>query len=249
MTFAKVSPAAGPTCSVVGATVCWAGANDAVASTTTAESVCFIAGTSRRRWNHGFSRGTACIAGISGSACCARPIGGRHPAFSLAPERARAVMAFEAYGKDHGPLEKFGVCGAVRHMACHAAFHADAGVFEDKRAAFIDMALQAGLLIVVRSRYQFAPVPIRQEAALKLPFPGYMAVGTLHYSFIHAMLDWHVELGANRGVTRCSRARSVFSPAGILALASYEFEWQLVQTMSASVWAERRIFAREKSLE
>ena len=71
----------------------------------------------------------------------------------LAPKRARAVVAFEANRKDNRPLQQLGVRGPMRHVACGAAFDAHAGVFVDERPAFIYMALQAGLFVVVRGRH------------------------------------------------------------------------------------------------
>ena len=72
-----------------------------------------------------------------------------HAGFSRA-ESPGAVVALEAERENHRPPQQFRVRRAMRIVAGFAALHAHAGVFEDERPALIDVALEAGLLVIER---------------------------------------------------------------------------------------------------
>jgi len=79
-----------------------------------------------------------------------------------------------------------------------AAVDAEGGVFKDKRAAFVDVAFEAGFFVL-------QPVGHHARAGGHAPgggvgAMGIVAVGALHEAFVDAVFDGHGELGLNVGV-------------------------------------------------
>ena len=66
---------------------------------------------------------------------------------SVRPAVARAVVTFEADREGRRPFQKARVGRAVRLMATLATIGANRCMLENERAALVDMALEAGLLI------------------------------------------------------------------------------------------------------
>jgi hypothetical protein len=115
------------------------------------------------------------------------------------PKRARAVVAFETNGENDWPLQQFRVGGTVRYVARVATFHTHTGMFENKGAALIRVALQTGLFVIVRRSEQTgraASPPRGREASVRI-----VAIRALHDAFVDAVFDGHAELRANRLVT------------------------------------------------
>src|SRR5580700_11062383 len=63
------------------------------------------------------------------------------------PEVPSTVVTFQTSGENGRALEHLGVHGPVRRMTALTAVHAQRTMFEHKRSAFIDVALETGLFI------------------------------------------------------------------------------------------------------
>ena len=113
-------------------------------------------------------------------------------------ERARTIMAFQAYSHDDWPPQQFLVHRAMRVMAGLAAFDFGCRVLENKWPALIGMTFQAGLFVrqcmIHHSRPDACP-------------PGWsvcsvwiMAVRALDETFVHPVLRWHGKLRSHGGM-------------------------------------------------
>lgn len=105
---------------------------------------------------------------------------------------AGAVVTLQTKCEHHRACEHPGVCRAVRDMAGHAAIHSHGRVLEHKRAALIGVAIHARLFVgfgrfhVTGTR---AVGPGRLERSVWI-----MAIGAVHETFIHAVLEGHGKL-------------------------------------------------------
>ena len=109
----------------------------------------------------------------------------------LAPESARAVMALEAHGKEHGTRQQASIHRAVGHVAGFATFDVYGRMLEREGPALVTVALDAHFVVaerLVHHRRTQAHTPSRGERPVRI-----VAIGALHESFIHAMFDGHVE--------------------------------------------------------
>ena len=114
----------------------------------------------------------------------------------LAPESARAIVAFQAKRENNRTPQQFGIRGSMRGVAGVTALDAHARMLEHEGTALIDVAFEAWLLIVERRSHQCATgsgAPCRGEG---VPC-GIVAIRALDHAFIHAMLYRHFELRAN----------------------------------------------------
>ena len=122
----------------------------------------------------------------------------QHDTVCLTPESGLAVVTFEAKRVSVGAAQQLTVHGAVRHMAGLAAVYARCPVFKHKWAAFILMALNAGLFVtgclIDHARALAGPPGCREGPV------GVVAIRALYGAFVHPMFGWHLKLGALRGV-------------------------------------------------
>ena len=131
----------------------------------------------------------------------------RHPR-RLPPKRPRAVVAFQTQREHHRPPQQLRIRRPVRRMARIATLHPNTRMFINKWPALIHMALQAGLLIVVRRRNQPRPRPRppgRRHIAVRI-----MAIRTLHRTLIHPVLRRHRKLTPYRRMTLITKLRLLF---------------------------------------
>ena len=116
----------------------------------------------------------------------------------LTPECSGAVVAFEADGKDYGPLQHLRVSRSMRHVACFASIDAYGGVFIDEWAALVGVTLETRFLVpflLIDHAGARRHSPRCRERAM-----GIMTVRAFHDSFIHPMLEGHRELRFDGGV-------------------------------------------------
>ena len=114
------------------------------------------------------------------------------------PEASGPVVAFQTKGEDDGPIQEPGVGRTVGGVAAVTAVDAEGGVFKQKRAAFVGVALDAGLFVglgMLLHAGALAHPPVRGRGAMRV-----VAVGTLDGAFVDAVLEWHGELGFDVGV-------------------------------------------------
>ena len=119
-------------------------------------------------------------------------------AFAGTTEASGAVVAFEAEGENDGSIEEPGVGRAVGGVTTVAAIDAEGGVFEQKGAALVSMALDAGLFVglgVLLHAGPLAHAPSGGRGAM-----GIVAVRALDGTFIDAMLEGHGELSFDVGM-------------------------------------------------
>ena len=125
---------------------------------------------------------------------------------------SRAVVALQAKRETRGPDQQARIHGAMRQVTTLAAHRLSRLVFEDERAALIDVALEAGLLVrerLLASCGRLSHAPGGREPAMRI-----VAIGTLHEALVHAMLERHRELRADGVVTGVSTGRAAVWPAG-----------------------------------
>src|SRR2546430_2310971 len=100
----------------------------------------------------------------------------------------------------------------MRHMTALAAFYFHAGVFENKRSAFIHMALEARLFIVEGGLQHggTATGAAGDEALGGTRSVRIVAVRTLHETFVDAVLRRHRKLGALGGMAGIAELSLLF---------------------------------------
>ena len=119
-------------------------------------------------------------------------------AVPLAAKGPCPVVALEAQGKGNGTFQEPRVHRAVGAMTGLAAVDAHAGMLKNKRSAFLDVALQAGLLVPLGLGGQtraLAHAPGRRVGTVRI-----VTIGTLHDAFVHPVFEGHRELGAHLSV-------------------------------------------------
>lgn len=127
---------------------------------------------------------------------------------SRAPEITDTVVAFEAKGENNRSAEKARISRAVREVAHFAAFHTDRRMFEHKWAAFIGMALQAGLFILeclVDKSGAAGHSPRGCKGAVWV-----VAITARHESFIDAMFKRHGKIGTDIAMAAVAELRLGF---------------------------------------
>ena len=118
---------------------------------------------------------------------------------------ARAVVAFQAQGEDHWPLQQARVRGPVWYVAGFAAFHAHGRMLINKWPTFLGVALQAGLFVRQRLPHQVrarSQAPRRIEGTMRI-----VTVRALDDSFVHPVLEGHGKLSPYVGVTPVAKLR------------------------------------------
>ncbi len=85
----------------------------------------------------------------------------------------------------------------VHQMAGFAAIHLHRRVLVNKRPLLVDMALEADLVLCGRG-----PQLVRFHGSMRV-----VAIGALHQTLVHAMVEGHVEFGLLRQVTRVAKLR------------------------------------------
>ena len=111
---------------------------------------------------------------------------------SRAAESGRAIMAFQAHGKDNWPAQQPGVRRPVRVVANFAAFHAHRRMLENEWPTLFGVTLDTSFLIPQHLLDHGGPAgyaPGRRESAVRI-----VAIATNHDPFIDAMLERHGKL-------------------------------------------------------
>lgn len=127
---------------------------------------------------------------------------------ALTPEIARAVVAFEAQGKGNRSFQKTSIHRAMRAMTGLATVNPHAGVFEDKRAALVDVAFQAGFFVTKMLRDE--AWPLSHSPGWRVSAVRIVAVRTLHHALIHSMLERHRKLSSYLAVTIAAKVDLLF---------------------------------------
>src|SRR5579863_10482229 len=91
----------------------------------------------------------------------------------------------------------------MSNMAPLAALHANARVLKDEGAAFIDMALEAGLFVIER-RLKHGRTASQTPRGCGSPV-RVVAIGALNHAFIHAVLRGHFEWRPLGSVARITK--------------------------------------------
>lgn len=124
---------------------------------------------------------------------------------TLAAERARSVVTFEAEREYHRPLQQPGIHRPVRAMAALTTIHANRCVLKNKRTALVCVALQARLFVALRlfhhSRAQTSPPRGRSRSV------WIMAIRTLNNSLVDPVFKRHGELRSHRRVAGVAEVR------------------------------------------
>lgn len=124
---------------------------------------------------------------------------------ALTSEVAGAVVTFEADRKHYGAAEHPRIGGSMRHMAALASVYTNGCVLKQKRSPLVRVALQARLLVAKSMLYHSRPgahSPRRGRCSVRI-----VAVAALHNTFVHPVLERHVELRAHRPVAVVTEVR------------------------------------------
>ena len=135
-------------------------------------------------------------------------------AVSLTSKTRRAVVALETDGVDHGPFQQLGIGGPMRRMTGLASVDANGGVFEEERSSQIRVALETGLFVAERVLGHARPrahPPVRCLSTVRV-----VAVGALNYTFVHPVLERHIELRSYRTVAVVAQRRLCLSQEELL---------------------------------
>jgi len=131
-------------------------------------------------------------------------VGGLHDhAVVTAAKGARAIVTFEADGKNSRPREHLRVGGSMRQVTDLASVDAHGGVFINEGAALVGVAFEAGLLIrflLIDHARTRTHAPGCGEGAVRI-----MAIRAFDDAFVHTMLEGHGKLrldGGMAGITK-----------------------------------------------
>lgn len=144
-----------------------------------------------------------------GVAVDARSNRGRASIHAMNRTGGQGAVALVAESRDAGHIQQARVLRAVRRMATDAAFSLDRGVFEDKRSAYIGVALGADG-VHVGSGLQVRG----QGGAVRI-----VAVVALDQAFFHLVMERHGELGLDFCVALEAKCRLRRLEQGILLAA------------------------------
>jgi len=124
----------------------------------------------------------------------------RRPGKIFSGQRAGVAVALDTKLRHATALEQLGIRRAVRIVTRGAAFDLERRMFEDERALFVRVALEAGGIR-----------PGRQSYLLLLePSVRIMAITALHRAFQYLVMEGPVELRLGLVVTRHAELRLVF---------------------------------------
>jgi len=114
-------------------------------------------------------------------------------------EVAVASVAFQAELRHGGPGQQLGILRSVRLVAGNAAIFLSGLVLEQERAALLDVAFHAGLVVSVRLVEHPGRLPHSESGGETAV--GVVAIRAAHEALIDAVLAGEIELRLDIGVT------------------------------------------------
>lgn len=122
----------------------------------------------------------------------------RNP-ITLAAKITSATVALQADSKNHGALQEAGIHRTMRGMAYRTPIHPRRGMFKQKRAAFVRVALQTWLFVLKPGVHHMGSP--RHLPRGRVDAVGIVTVGTVHEPLVYPVLERLRKLRAHIAVT------------------------------------------------